>query len=72
MNRDEMMVLLGEIKSDVEHIKHNHGAKLERIDTRLSAVEQRAAVNGTITGAIAAVGVSVIAASVKGLTGGGP
>ena len=63
MDCQDMHLLLGEIKGQLEMVtqnQENHNSKLDAISGRLSKAENRAAQHGMVTGAIAALGISFI------------
>ena len=63
MRRDELMLLLGEIKSELSSVK----ASVEGIDTRLRKVEINSAKIGGTYGAVASVGVALLIEGAKSL-----
>ena len=61
--RDQQLLMLGEIKGLVESLKTGQNQtmeRLDRMDDRLRKVEQRAAVNGAVSGGIMGVGMALI------------
>lgn len=71
-NVDEISMLLGEIKTDIEHIKDSQQAQsqsIEKIDTRLRSAELRAAAAGGVGGTIMGVMVTLITTKLKTITG---
>ncbi len=60
--------LLGEIKGKLDLVIGGQNAqneKLESLDTRLRKVETKAAMNGAISGGMVAIGVSLLAETLK-------
>jgi len=65
---EEIMRALGNIEGQLDGIKGQQSAqskKLDKIDERMRKVEIKSAVNGTVAGTMAAVGVSLIVAGAK-------
>lgn len=70
MRRDELMLMLGEIRTDLSSIKETVGKQnlqLTAIDTRLRNVEISSAKIGGTVGAVAAVGVAILIEGAKSL-----
>jgi len=61
MERDEVMLMLGEIRADVKTIKENQ----EKHDKRLHRVELRSVASGGISGALISVGVAFASELIK-------
>lgn len=60
---DQHLVLLGEIKGKVDGLAsadEQHSEILRSIDSRLRTVEQKAAVNGAVSGGVVSVGMALI------------
>lgn len=61
-------LLLGEIKGLVQSLKDGQdltNSRLDRMDERLRTVEQRAALNGAVSGGVMGVGMALIVESVR-------
>lgn len=75
MERDEL-ILLGKIDGKIDHISRHltqQDVRLDKIDERLRAVEQKAAVTGAVSGGAMSVGVALLIEGIKQwLTRGGP
>lgn len=73
---DQHLLLLGEIKGKVEGLAsadETQAELLRSIDSRLRTVEQKAAVNGAVSGGIVSVGMAlIIEAGRQWLGRGGP
>jgi len=63
-DNDEVMFMLGQIKGQLEGMNKRLD-KVDTMDSRLRKVEQRAAINGAVTGGLMGVGVSVIAHAIR-------
>lgn len=73
--RQHELILLGQIKGTVEQLATSHQqlhgaiggvhAHMEKLDERLRAVEQRAAVTGALSGGVMAVGVALLVEGLK-------
>lgn len=64
----EIIRALGRIEGQLEGIKDQqeaHGEKLDAIDSRVRKVETTSAKHGMVSGGIAGVAVSLLAASIK-------
>lgn len=60
---DQHLMLLGEIKGKVDGLANadeQHSEILRSIDSRLRTVEQKAAVNGAVSGGVVSVGMALI------------
>ncbi len=60
---DNLLVMLGEIKGKLDMVVEGQerlDKKLDKFDTRVGRVERSAAKQGMVTGAIAALGISLI------------
>lgn len=78
---DQHLVLLGEIKGIVEGLKAGQqsqieqlqalGGRVDQVDTRLRAVEQRSAALGAVSGGAMAIGIQLIIESLKTWAGSG-
>lgn len=65
---DQNQFLLGEIHAKVQSIhelQSKQSERLDSIDERLRAVEQRSAIAGAISGGVMGIGVALIAESLK-------
>jgi hypothetical protein len=73
---DQHLVLLGEIKGKVDGLAsadEQHSEILRSIDSRLRTVEQKAAVNGAVSGGVVSVGMALIIEAARQWMGrGGP
>ncbi|EIJ33352.1 hypothetical protein [Thiothrix nivea] len=72
---DEMIRAIGKLEGRLDSMHETSKAnsdKLDAIDKRLRAVETRSATYGTVGGALAGVGISLLVAKLKGITGTGP
>lgn len=66
--RDQQLLMLGEIKGLVESLKTGQNQtmeRLDRMDDRLRKVEQRAAVNGAVSGGIMGVGMALVVETLR-------
>lgn len=68
MSSDQIMFMLGEIKGQLKGLGDTVAGidgKVDKIDGRLRKVEVRAAINGGVTGGVAGIGLSLLAAKIK-------
>ncbi|MDH4275185.1 MAG: hypothetical protein OEW08_09105 [Gammaproteobacteria bacterium] len=69
---EEHTLLLGEIKGQLTALNStvaNIDGKIDKMDTRLRAVETRAAIHGAAAGGVAGVGMALLAAKIKTMLG---
>ncbi|HEC12283.1 MAG TPA: hypothetical protein ENI80_03395 [Acidiferrobacteraceae bacterium] len=78
MKRDEMMLMLGGIQSDLKAIKKSQSGstrRLNSIDGRLRGLEIKSAriggISGGVSGGVISVGIALILESMKSLAKGG-
>ena len=66
---NENLLLLGEIKGRLDHIRNDQEVlirKMEAIDSRLRAVEIKSALSGAVTGAIVSLTIAFIKQQITG------
>lgn len=66
--RDQQLLMLGEIRGIAQSLKDGQDLMAKRLDTmdeRLRKVEQRAAVNGAVSGGVMGVGMALIVETVR-------
>ncbi len=69
---DDILRALGRIEGQLQGVHSRldeHSGKLDKIDERVKNVEHKAATNGLVSGGIAGVGMSLLAAKLKSMTG---
>ena len=72
---DEVMRAIGKLEGRLEALHETslgNSHKLDGIDKRLREVEARSATYGTVGGALAGVGISLLVTKLKNITGIGP